>query len=69
MAVGVCVECCFTVGIVVVPIQGVGNHFLLDCPSSSPVMNTAKTMMHIDRNSVILFPDVLNFLPIRFSHT
>ena len=29
-------------------------HFLLDCPSSSPVMKTAKTMMHMDMNSVIV---------------
>ena len=69
MTIGVCVQCGFTVGVVVMPIEAVRHHFLLDCPSSSPVINTAKTMMHIDRNSVILFPDVLNFLPIRFSHT
>jgi len=29
-------------------------HFLLACPSSSPVMKTAKTMMHMDMNSVIV---------------
>lgn len=29
-------------------------HFLLDCPSSSPVMKTAKTMMTRPTNSVIV---------------
>ena len=29
-------------------------HFLLDCPSSSPVMKTAKTMMTRLRKSVIV---------------
>jgi hypothetical protein len=39
---------------VIVPIQAVGHHFLLDCPSRSPVINTANTMMHRERKSVII---------------
>ena len=50
----VAVQFGFTVGVVVVPIEAVRHHFLLDCPSSSPVINTANTMMHRERKSVIV---------------
>ena len=35
-------------------VEAVGHHFLLACPSSSPVMNTANTMMTRERKSVII---------------
>ena len=54
VALRVAVQFCFTVGVVVVPIQAVGHHFLLDCPSSSPVINTLNTMMTRERKSVII---------------
>lgn len=44
----------FTVGVVPLPIEAVRHHFLLDCPSSSPVINTANTMMTSERKSVII---------------
>ena len=50
----VVVQFCFTVGVVVLPIEAVGHHFLLACPSSSPVMNTANTMITRPTNSVII---------------
>ena len=53
VAVGVAVEFGFAVGVVVVPIQAVRHHFLLDCPSSSPVINTANTIITRERKSVI----------------
>ena len=53
VALRVAVQFCFTVGVVVVPIQAVGHHFLLDCPSSSPVINTLNTMITKPTNSVI----------------
>ena len=54
LAFRVAVEFRFTVGVVVLPIQAVGNHFFPACPSSSPVQNTASTMMTIVTNSVII---------------
>ena len=54
VAVRVAVEFGCAVWVVVVPIEAVGHHFLLACPSSSPVMKTLNTMMHRDRKSVII---------------
>ena len=60
VAVRVAVQFRFTVGVVVLPIEAIRHHFLLDCPSSSPVMNTLNTIITRPTNSVICFAHVFD---------
>ena len=52
LRVKVCCGC--AVWVMPCTVTAVGHHFLLACPSSSPVMKTAKTIMHRERKSVII---------------
>ena len=52
LRVKVCCGC--AVWVMPCTVTAIGHHFLLDCPSSSPVINTANTMMTSERKSVIV---------------
>ena len=57
VAVRVIVSCGCAIWVMPGTVEAVGHHFLLACPSNSPVMNTLNTIITRPRNSVIIdFP-------------